>query len=140
MPHLTYSSRTSSDNSSFNISSTSQSATTFSVSSINLTSASRTTCKENTTGNIEQLLDEMQHIKPLEPILVDDDVSLPANSTYNTLQTVELVTPRTNNESFNTNKPAQNTNATSSSIASNKENLQQKVEKLPIQPLQAVHE
>ncbi|CAF4340715.1 unnamed protein product [Rotaria sp. Silwood2] len=62
----------------------------------------------------------MQHIKPLEPILVDDDVSLPANSTYNTLQTVELVSPRTNNESFNTNKLAQNTNATSSTrIGSN---------------------
>ena len=112
MSHNTDLSTTPSNTSSYVNSSTSQPSITLDVPSTDFINNSTSTFYENTTDNDKQTLAEIQIIEPLQPTLLDDDISLPKHSIYTTLQPIEFVTPTTDREPFHTAKPAQDTNTT----------------------------
>ena len=112
MPHNTDLSTTPSNTSSFVNSSTSQPSITLDVPSTDFINNSPPTFCENTIDNDKQTLAKIQHIEPLQPTRLDDDISLPKHSMYTTLQLVEFVTPTTDREPSHTAKPAQDTDTT----------------------------
>ena len=81
-PHNTDLSTAPSNTLSYVNSSTSQLSITLDVPSTNFINNSTSTFYENTTDNDKPALAEIQIIEPLQPTLLDDDISLPKHSIH----------------------------------------------------------